>query len=106
MRIARAACTIICPLTTNHMLKFSLCYLVDYVKEMLRDACRTCGMHDYLSSYNQSHVENFTLLFGRLRQRNAQRCVLHVRHARLFVPLQPIKSLVCCVAVAIAVIVS
>ena len=49
--------------------------------------------------------ENFTSSFGRLRQKIAPKNVPHVQHD-YFVLIQPIKSLICGVAVAVAVAVA
>jgi len=49
--------------------------------------------------------ENFTSSFGRLRQKNCAR-KRAARTARLFLLIQPIKSLICGVVVAVPVVVS
>ena len=49
--------------------------------------------------------ENFTSSFGRLCQKTAPKSVSHVQHDYFFL-IQPIKSLICGVVVAVAVVVS
>ena len=50
--------------------------------------------------------ENFTSSFGRLRQKIAPKSVPHVQPTRLFFRIQPIKSMICGVVVAVPVVIS